>query len=287
MRQTKGVMQMSLKKGDKGQDVRELQSQLNLMGFYAGKLDGSFGGGTETAVKKFQWAKNLSVDGHAGPATQEALKKPDFEILSLNQLTDRLTKYNHKEFHVHCTAAPDFKQYYEPKAANDDERAISRQRSMRAYHVNTRGWKDIGQHVTLIPDGRFVTGRAFNHNPASIDKEHNPGAFMMEMIGNFDKGHDPYQGEQRRSAVGLGRWFDQRGKYIRFHNENSSKTCPGSGIPKASFMAEVRMDPAPKPTPKPDSGTIYRVQVGAFSDKANAEKLMNELKQKGYNAVVK
>ena len=280
---------MALKKGSKGQEVTALQKQLSTMGFYAGKLDGSFGGGTETAVKKFQWAKNLSVDGHAGPATQEALKKPDFEILTLDQLTDRLAKYNHKEFHVHCTAAPDFKQYYEPKAANDDERAITRQRSMRSYHVHTRGWKDIGQHVTLIPDGRFVTGRAFNHNPASIDKEHNPGAFMMEMIGNFDKGHDPFQGEQRRSAVGLGRWFDQRGKYIRFHNENSSKTCPGSGIPKANFMAEVRMDPTPEPTPEPDPApdTIYRVQGGAFTQKAGADALAKELQSKGYSTIVK
>jgi peptidoglycan hydrolase-like protein with peptidoglycan-binding domain len=282
-----GVKKMALQKGNKGSEVTALQEQLSAMGFYAGNLDGSFGAGTETAVKKFQWAKNLNPDGHVGPATRDALTKPDFEILTLDQLTARLANYNHKEFHVHCTAAPDFKQYYAPKAANDDERAITRQRSMRSYHVNTRGWKDIGQHVTLIPDGRFVTGRAFNHNPASIDKEHNPGAFMMEMIGNFDKGHDPYQGEQRRSAVGLGRWFDQRGKYIRFHNENSSKTCPGSGIPKASFMAEVRMGPTPEPTPKPDPDTIYRVQVGAYKNKSGADALAKELQSKGYSTIVK
>lgn len=31
---------------------------------------------------------------------------------------------------------------------------------------------------------------------------------------------------------------------------------------------------------------LYRVQVGAFSVKANAEKLANELKQKGYNTII-
>ena len=31
---------------------------------------------------------------------------------------------------------------------------------------------------------------------------------------------------------------------------------------------------------------LYRVQVGAFSEKANAEKLANELKQKGYDAFI-
>lgn len=46
---------------------------------------------------------------------------------------------------------------------------------------------------------------------------------------------------------------------------------------------------APKPsTPAPaPTGTLYRVQVGAFSDKKNAEKLAAELKQKGYAAIIK
>ena len=34
------------------------------------------------------------------------------------------------------------------------------------------------------------------------------------------------------------------------------------------------------------TGRLYRVQVGAFSVKANAEKLVNELKQKGYNTII-
>lgn len=35
------------------------------------------------------------------------------------------------------------------------------------------------------------------------------------------------------------------------------------------------------------SGTIYRVQVGAFSSKENAERLVKELKSKGYEAYVR
>jgi N-acetylmuramoyl-L-alanine amidase len=33
-------------------------------------------------------------------------------------------------------------------------------------------------------------------------------------------------------------------------------------------------------------GAVYRVQVGAFSNKSNAEKLKNELENKGYSAIV-
>lgn len=43
-----------------------------------------------------------------------------------------------------------------------------------------------------------------------------------------------------------------------------------------------------KETAKPAaSGKLYRVQVGAYSVKANAEKLAAELKAKGYSTVIK
>lgn len=38
---------------------------------------------------------------------------------------------------------------------------------------------------------------------------------------------------------------------------------------------------------KPSSGGLYKVQVGAFSNKKNAENLSNELKKKGYSTVIK
>ena len=41
----------------------------------------------------------------------------------------------------------------------------------------------------------------------------------------------------------------------------------------------------PKPAPAP-TGTLYKVQVGAFREKANADKLANELKRKGYNTYI-
>lgn len=43
----------------------------------------------------------------------------------------------------------------------------------------------------------------------------------------------------------------------------------------------------PKPTTAPTTDTIYRVQVGAFRNKANAESLVKELKSRGYDAIIK
>lgn len=43
---------------------------------------------------------------------------------------------------------------------------------------------------------------------------------------------------------------------------------------------------ASKPTQNKTSGKLYRVQVGAFADKKNAEKLAAELKKKGYSVLI-
>lgn len=62
-----------LKNGSKGEAVKALQTLLNKLGFDCGTVDGIFGSKTEAAVRLFQAAKGLKVDGIAGEATQEAL----------------------------------------------------------------------------------------------------------------------------------------------------------------------------------------------------------------------
>ena len=68
-----------LKKGCKGDDVRELQKLLKGAGYNIA-VDGSFGNETRTAVRSFQTREGLKVDGIAGPITIKALQeaqKPD------------------------------------------------------------------------------------------------------------------------------------------------------------------------------------------------------------------
>lgn len=60
---------MKLQKRDKNDNVRRLQQALTQLGYYAGTIDGGFGDGTEAAVRAFQTANNLKVDGVAGSAT--------------------------------------------------------------------------------------------------------------------------------------------------------------------------------------------------------------------------
>ena len=61
-----------LQRGDKGDQVSALQQILNDHG-YKVTVDGSFGSGTERAVRDFQSKQGLPADGVVGKATREAL----------------------------------------------------------------------------------------------------------------------------------------------------------------------------------------------------------------------
>jgi putative chitinase len=63
----------ALKIGSNGDDVKRLQQALNAAGFNCGTPDGAFGTGTDAAVRAFQAAKHLGVDGVAGVMTKAAL----------------------------------------------------------------------------------------------------------------------------------------------------------------------------------------------------------------------
>lgn len=60
----------TIKYGSQGKDVRELQGRLKFLGYYKGEIDGDFGYQTLSAVKNFQWAFGMKVDGIAGSKTK-------------------------------------------------------------------------------------------------------------------------------------------------------------------------------------------------------------------------
>jgi peptidoglycan hydrolase-like protein with peptidoglycan-binding domain len=58
-----------LKKGSTDPAVRDLQEALKALGYDPGPIDGTFGAATESAVKAFQQAKGITVDGIVGKVT--------------------------------------------------------------------------------------------------------------------------------------------------------------------------------------------------------------------------
>lgn len=61
------------RRGYSGSEVRKIQEKLKRWGYYSGSVDGIYGSGTESAVKKFQKANGLKADGIAGKATLNAM----------------------------------------------------------------------------------------------------------------------------------------------------------------------------------------------------------------------
>ena len=65
------TVKQTLRKGSKGDTVRELQTMLLKLGYDLGPcgIDGDFGKATETAVRSFQSDHRLTVDGIVGKIT--------------------------------------------------------------------------------------------------------------------------------------------------------------------------------------------------------------------------
>lgn len=70
------------------------------------------------------------------------------------------------------------------------------------------------------------------------------------------------------------------------HRDYAAKSCPGTYLYErmgdiASRVNALLNTPA-SPAPEPESDTIYRVQVGAFKVKANAERMLEAIKAAGF-----
>ncbi|CDO03090.1 lysozyme [Oceanobacillus picturae] len=138
------------------------------------------------------------------------------------------------ELHVHHTWKPNH---------SNKQSLLQLHENMRHYHVGTRGWQDIGQHVSIGKNGDAALGRDIKIMPASAFGHNgtpNWHPFMFEMIGDFDKGHDKLDGDQLDTVMAISQYFNNKGKKIRFHREmDNHKSCPGTGISKDWYMAKV------------------------------------------------
>ncbi len=64
---------LSYRQGSSGSVVTKIQQRLREGGYYTYTIDGIYGSRTAAAVKKFQKARGLTVDGVCGPETLSAL----------------------------------------------------------------------------------------------------------------------------------------------------------------------------------------------------------------------
>jgi hypothetical protein len=191
-----------------------------------------------------------------------------FEKLTIDQFLDVLGRFPFRRrinaVHMHHTWRPRHADY-----RRDPEGCIE---GMWRFHTQQRGFSDIAQHITIAPDGTIWTGRNWDLPPASATGHNGnnvAGPFMFEMIGDFDQGGDPFQDPQRSVVLQviahLQRRFRLPVEALRFHNQMSTKSCPGACIDYDQILSEIRTLRASLDT-QPE-----RRDVGVFGENANPD----------------
>ncbi len=185
----------TLKLGSRGNDVKTLQSKLNLV------ADGIFGPITEEAVKDFQEKNGLTADGIVGTKTW-------------NKLVPNSRTIN--EIIVHCSATAEGKDF-----------TVS---DIKKWHL-ARGFSDIGYHYVIYRDGSINKGRDESKIGAHCTG-HNSHSIGVCYIGGCAKDgktpKDTRTDAQKKSLLVLLR--ELKTKYpkatIHGHREFANKACP-------------------------------------------------------------
>ncbi len=144
------------------------------------------------------------------------------------------------------------------------------------YHRRL-GWQDVGYHYLIERDGVVVPGR-----PPSMRGAHclagrmNHKALGIALIGNLEK-RPPFPA-QLAALKGLLKRLMREYRIppanVLGHREvpGAATACPGRHLDLAAVRAALQ----------PDRTPLYRVQVGAFTDRARAEALAARLRAKGF-----
>ena len=114
--------------------------------------------------------------------------------------------------------------------------------SYRWYHIFKRGWADIGYHGVVERIGeeiKRVPGRSMEKRGVHVSG-HNTGSIGLCVAGNFDL-YPPDEALLDELAEWIADIIYERGSHkVRYHNEVSSKSCPGKHFPsKAELMKRV------------------------------------------------
>ena len=140
-------------------------------------------------------------------------------------LTQGKAKYPITEIILHCSATrPD---WMEGKPSSEKFAEI------RRWHMQDRGWRDIGYHWVIDRDGTIMQGRKMTEIGAHV-AGHNAGTIGICLIGGAgssadDEFHEHFTYAQDRAArqIIASIRLNARITKISGHNEYAAKACPG------------------------------------------------------------
>jgi N-acetylmuramoyl-L-alanine amidase len=130
------------------------------------------------------------------------------------------------EIIIHCTATRPEWRADDPTSAKVAE--------VRRWHVEDRGWKDIGYHFLIDRDGTVAKGRPLEQVGAHV-QGHNTGTIGVSLIGGHgSSADDPFERHfttkqdkaLRKLIADLRKQFPAITK-VTGHNQYANKACPG------------------------------------------------------------
>lgn len=121
---------------------------------------------------------------------------------------------------------------------------------VRDYHVNVRGYGDIGYNMVIEPDGTVGIGRdtywAGAHDtgiPKGYSKPMNQISFGLSHIGNFNKHQMPeaqFQSSIHEAANICKKYLIlPTAAGVHKHSDQFSTACPGKFFPYARYITEL------------------------------------------------
>jgi N-acetylmuramoyl-L-alanine amidase len=114
--------------------------------------------------------------------------------------------------------------------------------TIRRWHVNDRGWSDIGYHFVIELDGSVKAGRPLAKIGAHV-QGHNTRSIGVCYVGGLDKSGKPKDTRTKAQKAAL---YDLTDKLMRRfpvatvhgHNEFSAKACPCFDV-RADWLAHA------------------------------------------------
>ena len=140
---------------------------------------------------------------------------------------------------------------------------------VRRWHVEDRGWSDIGYHYLIDRDGGIGLGRPVERNGAHV-RGHNTGTIGVSLFGGhgsnekdaFADNFTPQQDAALRRLIGNLR-ADHGPVPVTGHNEYAAKACPGFMV--APWLASVLTPPpATEIEPEPSPFAAFSAAIAAL-----------------------
>ena len=113
---------------------------------------------------------------------------------------------------------------------------------IRIWHTRDRGWRDIGYHFVVAPDGSIAEGRKMNVIGAGVAGR-NRGVIHICMvplrdvtkISQFEDWYSPAQFKAVRKLIGEIR-LKTDVREVTGHNQYANKLCPGFKVDSKAWL---------------------------------------------------